>query len=102
MGSWVMNNSIATKYPGEKDVRGRRLVAIQIPMEILGDFFKDTLEECIFWQIKGIPRDAKFLSMNLIPEYALVHLVYEHETFPFVMDGEIIPTMDIYYTKYYA
>ena len=79
-----------------------KLVRVEMTYDVIGNLCKSTEDDCIFYKIEGIPKDAKLISINLDYTRRMAYLTFEHESFKDIPEGNKIPLQYIYLTKYYA
>lgn len=76
--------------------RGRRIVRVIVAQEILGEMIREGYESRgRIRNIRGIPADASYIGARYCADRDAVALVYQHESFPLVLDGDAIPDFDV-------
>ena len=72
--------------------RSRRVVGVRVSPELLALWItqgQETHVRCVV----GLPPDARGLYAFNNPEWGCVMLVFEHESFPEVEEGAMLPTI---------
>lgn len=67
----------------------KRIKRFRIYLQLIPYFFQE--DTIITVEQNGIPSGFKVLNTIPVPDYDSVDIVIEHESFPIVKEGEIIP-----------
>ena len=63
----------------------RHRKSILVSFALMGEIFKGRGTEVVAW--RGIPQDARIVGVDLDHSLEVVELLFEHESFPKILDG---------------
>lgn len=73
----------------------RHLVRVDISLVLVAEFVREDWQtDHVRISRDGIPRDAALVAAYIKPDIACLSLVFEHESFPEVMEGAIPPSQE--------
>ena len=80
----------------------RKLVAVRIYPSLIESWLKTTGDECVFHSIKGVPEDATMLDLRYNFEEGVYQVIFGHDSFEAVTEGDRIPIFTPIITTYYT
>ena len=78
-----------------------RGISIPVSPKMVADFCRTTGDDCIMFNIEGVPKDAELMGVYYDHVTRMFMVNFTHDSFVDVLDGCPFPVKYITHTKYY-
>lgn len=89
----------ATEIRIEKLNKDRRFGIVAVDIEVVAEWLLRPSE--FYAEVVGLPHNAVFMHAFYAPTRVSLQLLYAHESFEKVPQGQEVPLLDVSYTKSY-